>query len=115
MDVQIARNHQVLTASIAAGVRTSGAFDVRGLAGALLHFGSTYVGGTAAFRAATALAGTYRPLYDNAGAAVSLPAGASRSIHLPDAVVCAGWFKVFAATKQTGTAGAAALAITGKS
>lgn len=115
MDVQISRLASVLTASIAAGVRTSGAFDLRGLAGGVLHLGAAYVGGTLSFKAATAAAGTYRPVYDNAGAAVSVPAALSRAIHLPDAVVCSSWLKVFAATKQTTTAGAVQLAITGKS
>lgn len=111
-DAQISRIvRTVLTATLAAGT-ASPAMDLRGWDRASMRFPSGYVGGTATFKAAVTAGATYVPVYNQSGALVSLPAGASRVVQLPDAVLV-GFYgvKVIAATKQTTTAGAALLAV----
>lgn len=112
-DAQISRLvRAVLTATLAAGATASPALDLRGWDRAALQFPSNYVGGTATFKAAVTAGAAFAPVYNQSGALVSLPAGASRVVQLPDAVLV-GFYgvKVIAATKQTTTGGAALLAV----
>lgn len=112
-DVQISRFvRPVLTATLAAGATASPLLDLRGLDRASIRFPSNYVGGTATFKGAVTAGATPVPVYNQSGALVSLPAGSSRAVQLPDAVLV-GFYgvKVIAATKQTTTGGAALLAI----
>lgn len=112
-DAQISRiARAVMTATLAAGATASPLLDLRGWDRVSVRFPSNYVGGTATFKAAVTAGATPVAVYNQSGALVSLPAGASRVVQLPDAVLV-GFYgvKVISATKQTVTGGAALLAI----
>lgn len=111
-DVQMLRFPTVspLTAGIAAGATASSPMLLRGFDKASVLVPTGYIGGTATFKAAVTAGAPYRPVYNQSGALVSLPAAKNRVIQLPDAVLV-GFYGVkwISTTKQTTTAGAAAL------
>ena len=77
---------------------TSVAIDLRGAAGAQLLVPAGPASQTLTVYVFNAATGTFLPLYNAAGEAVTLTAEASRAYDLPEAIFAAGWIKLVAGT-----------------
>lgn len=95
----------VLQATIADAATTSNAVDLRWHRLYAVYVPATFEGTTLAVHASDGLDGTYFPLYDDAGTAVSLTVAASRVVGIDSAagaMAAVRYIKLVAGTAQTG-------------
>jgi hypothetical protein len=81
--------------AFAGGATQSSPIDVRGYAGAIAYFPSTYTGGTATWRACPTFGGSYLPTYGyDKSQQGSLTGVAGKAIELPPAVMSSGFARL---------------------
>lgn len=96
------RDYAIKTVVIANGATTSAAIDARQYSIFAVDLPATFTGVALTFTSSDAFAGTYQPVNDNTGAAVTLTVAQGKNYDLPTALGSVAFFKIVSGAAEGG-------------